>query len=83
MCNTPLIDVRREADFVMGHEPGAANFPLEELAARVHELPPRDILARHPHVFSDIAAVYAAKRNLMTRLQRSPELRAMRYEHNA
>ena len=49
----------------------------------VYDLPPRDILARHPHLFSDIADVYTAKRNLMTRLQRNPELRAMRYEGSA
>jgi tellurite methyltransferase len=39
VCNTPLIDVRAEGDFVRGHEVGSANIPLEELAGRVHELP--------------------------------------------
>lgn len=38
----PLVDTRPERDFVQGHVPGAAGFPLEELPARVHELPPRD-----------------------------------------
>ncbi len=36
----PLIDVRPEPAFLLGHIAGAANFPLEELAQRVHELPP-------------------------------------------
>jgi SAM-dependent methyltransferase len=36
----PLLDIRPSADFVAGHVPGAASIPLEELAARSHELPP-------------------------------------------
>jgi SAM-dependent methyltransferase len=39
VCNTPLIDVRPEEEFLRGHDPGAANLPVEELASRVHELP--------------------------------------------
>jgi len=39
VCNTPLIDVRPEEEFLRGHEPSAANVPVEELASRVHELP--------------------------------------------
>lgn len=39
------------------------------------ELPPRDILLRHPHLFADIHAVYMAKRHVLSHLQRSPELR--------
>lgn len=39
------------------------------------ELPPRDILARHPGLFEDIRAVYMAKRHLLSHLQRSAELR--------
>jgi hypothetical protein len=35
--------------------------------------PPRAILARHPQLFADIAAVYGAKRNLFARLQRNRE----------
>lgn len=35
-----LLDVRPEADFLNSHAAGAAGIPLEELAARVHELPP-------------------------------------------
>ena len=41
----------------------------------VNGLPPREILARHPHLFDDITAVYIAKRNLISRIQRSPKLR--------
>jgi len=40
-----------------------------------YELPPRDILARHPDLFDDIRAVYLAKRHLLGRLQRSWEMR--------
>lgn len=35
-----MIDTRPEAAFLIGHVPGAAGIPLEELPARVHELPP-------------------------------------------
>ncbi len=41
----------------------------------VLDLPPRKILIRHPDIFATIAAVYVAKRNLLDRLRRSPELR--------
>jgi DNA-directed RNA polymerase specialized sigma24 family protein len=41
----------------------------------VLDLPPRSILNRHPNLFANIGAVYAAKRNLLDRLRRSPELR--------
>jgi hypothetical protein len=33
-------------------------------------LAPRNILARHPDIFADIRAVYAAKRDLLRRVQR-------------
>jgi SAM-dependent methyltransferase len=36
----PLLDVRPGPAFLAGHAPGAAGIPLEELARRVHELPP-------------------------------------------
>ena len=36
--------------------------------------PPRTILARHPQLFANVAAVYSAKRNLFARLQRNREL---------
>src|SRR5262249_54056822 len=41
----------------------------------VLDLPPRIILTRHPELFANITAVYSAKRNLLMRLRRSPELR--------
>jgi DNA-directed RNA polymerase specialized sigma24 family protein len=40
----------------------------------VLDLPPRLILTRHPDLFANIGSVYAAKRNLLDRLRRSPEL---------
>jgi rhodanese-related sulfurtransferase len=36
-----ILDVRAEALFAAGHAAGAANIPLEELAARSHELSPK------------------------------------------
>ncbi len=35
-----LLDVRPERDFLIAHEPGAANVPLELLRQRLYELPP-------------------------------------------
>jgi SAM-dependent methyltransferase len=35
-----FLDVRGAAEFRAGHRSGAANVPLEELPARLHELPP-------------------------------------------
>jgi hypothetical protein len=46
----------------------------------VLELPPRAIQARHPDLFADVADVYGAKRNLLHRLQRNPELRRLRQD---
>lgn len=41
---TPVIlDVRPSAAFEALHRIGSANIPLEELARRIHELPPRDV----------------------------------------
>jgi DNA-directed RNA polymerase specialized sigma24 family protein len=40
----------------------------------VLDLPSRLILTRHPDLFANIGAVYGAKRNLLDRLRRSPEL---------
>jgi SAM-dependent methyltransferase len=37
-----ILDVRAPAEFESLHRTGAVNIPLEELADRVHELPPRD-----------------------------------------
>ena len=41
----------------------------------VWNLPPRTILTRHPALFADVMAIYAAIRNLCDRLRRNPELR--------
>jgi DNA-directed RNA polymerase specialized sigma24 family protein len=43
-------------------------------------LPPRAILARHPDLFGDVGDVYMAKRHLIGRLQRDPNVR--RFECN-
>lgn len=41
-----LVDVRPEVEFAAGHLPGAVHIPLDQLAARIHELPPdRDVVA--------------------------------------
>lgn len=37
----PILDVRPAEDFERLHRAGAVSIPLEELAARIHELPPR------------------------------------------
>jgi len=41
-----LLDVRPAAEFEKAHRRGAVNIPLEELAGRMHELPPRDETVR-------------------------------------
>lgn len=38
-----MLDVRPGAAFEALHRAGSANIPLEELARRIHELPPRDV----------------------------------------
>jgi DNA-directed RNA polymerase specialized sigma24 family protein len=43
----------------------------------VLELPPRVILARHPDLFVAVSNVYFAKRNLLARLQRNPDLQQL------
>ncbi len=43
---TPLLDVRPESAFAILHRAGAVNIPLEELAGRIHELPPRGAALR-------------------------------------
>jgi tellurite methyltransferase len=45
-----ILDLRPEARFLAGHAPGAAHLPLEELARRSHELPPKGAAVR---VFDD------------------------------
>ena len=42
----PPLDVRPEREFIAAHAAGAASIPLEELAGRVHELPPAGIALR-------------------------------------
>jgi DNA-directed RNA polymerase specialized sigma24 family protein len=46
----------------------------------VLDLPPRTILIRHPDMFATIGVVYAAKRNLLDRLRRSPALRQFNWK---
>ncbi|HJZ47861.1 MAG TPA: hypothetical protein VKE41_11870 [Roseiflexaceae bacterium] len=46
-------------------------------------LPPRTILARHPDLFADVAEVYMAKRHLIGRLQRDPNVRRFGGNHFA
>jgi hypothetical protein len=43
----------------------------------VLNLPPRAILERHKDHFADVPAIYAAKRNLLNRLERSRDLRQL------
>lgn len=50
----------------------------------VFNLPPRTIVARHSELFANTLAVYAAKRNLIARLQRNHEVRRLCQElHSA
>lgn len=39
----PILDVRPAEAFERSHRTGAVNIPLEELAHRIHELPPRSV----------------------------------------
>ncbi len=57
----PVLDVRPQAAFTALHRRGAANIPLDQLARRIHELPPRDTPVI---VFDDVAirARWAASR---------------------
>ncbi len=41
----------------------------------VLDLKPREVSARHPDRFADVADVYRVKRNLLERLRRSPAIR--------
>jgi DNA-directed RNA polymerase specialized sigma24 family protein len=43
----------------------------------VLDLPPREIRQRHPELFENVDAVYKIKRNLVGRLQRSPEIQRL------
>jgi hypothetical protein len=49
----------------------------------VYALPPRAILARHPDLFADVGAVYAAKRDLFRRLERHRKSRRQCQESQA
>jgi DNA-directed RNA polymerase specialized sigma24 family protein len=46
-----------------------------------YDMPPRDILARHPRLFPNVAAVYGAKRNLFARLHRNREMARLHEEY--
>ncbi len=61
----PILDVRPEARFLAGHTPGAAGIPLEEIARRSHELPPKGSTVR---IFDDDPGrTQAAAENLQRR----------------
>ena len=57
--NVPILDVRPQAAFVAGHAPGAVNIPLEEFAARTHELPPKGAAVGLFHDDPDVLAIAA------------------------
>lgn len=60
-----LLDVRAEPEFQSGHTPGAANVPVENLGARLHELPPRGVTLMVEDVDAgraDAAAVFLRER---------------------
>ena len=46
----------------------------------IYDLRPRAILARHPDLFASASEIYCAKRNLLDRLKRCPELRQLYQE---
>jgi len=49
----------------------------------VYALPPREIQARHPEMFADVAEVYRVKRNLINRFQRNRDLERLWRESGA
>jgi DNA-directed RNA polymerase specialized sigma24 family protein len=54
--------------------------PEERIIVReslVYALPPREIQARHPDMFADVAEVYRVKRNLINRFQRNHDLQRL------
>jgi len=54
-----------------------ATTPAEQVVlveSLAYDFPPRSILARHPQLFGNVAAVYRTKRNLFARLQRNRDL---------
>ena len=55
----------------------------EQLLVReslIDALPPREIYARHPDQFANVAMVYRLKRNLFKRLQRNQAIERLCYE---
>lgn len=59
-----LLDVRPQAEFMLGHLPGAINVPMEELERRIAELPKdKEIVAycRGPYCVMSVDAVEALK----------------------
>jgi DNA-directed RNA polymerase specialized sigma24 family protein len=62
----------------------AAARNIQELTILVEhfvlDLPPREIRARHPSIFADITTVYNTRRNLISRLQRNPDLHRLYQE---
>jgi DNA-directed RNA polymerase specialized sigma24 family protein len=47
------------------------------VASYLYNLPPLAILERYPHLFANVAEIYATKRNLLCRLRRYPELQQL------
>jgi DNA-directed RNA polymerase specialized sigma24 family protein len=50
------------------------------LESYAYDLAPREILARHPALFTNANDIYTTKRNLIDRLKRSPEMRRLQQE---
>jgi hypothetical protein len=70
-----LSDLDRKALWQMAL--GLAATPAERIVlveSFAYGLPPRAIQARHPEIFSAVAAIYSAKRNLCARLHRNRAL---------
>jgi len=62
LAGRACLDLRPSSEYFRGHLPGAVNIPLEELARRLHELPPRgeELLLFGPR--AEEAARFLAKR---------------------
>jgi phage shock protein E len=59
-----LLDVRTPMEFADGHVQGAKNIPVQELAARIHEVGPK---SRHVVLYCRSGARSAAAAQLLTR----------------
>ena len=72
----PILDVRPEAAFAAGHAAGAVNIPLEALAARTHELPPKgaaiDLFDDDPDVLAIAAYVLRNRRYVVREVSLPP-----------